>query len=130
MVNKYLALGYLSSDPESKTFSSGKIKTNFSIGINYGKDTTWIEVECWDKIAENAKSFLKKGSLVFIDGKMKTLSWKDKNGFSKSKLICVCDFFKTIQQKNKEDTHSVNDILKESLEDDIALQKDLENIPW
>ncbi len=61
---------------------------------------------------------------------MKTLSWKDKNGYSKSKLICVCDFFKTIQQKNKEDTHSVNDILKESLKEDIELQKDLENIPW
>ena len=132
MVNKYLALGYLSSDPKIQRFNSGKVKAGFSVGINYGKETTWIEVECWDKIAENAESFLKKGSLVFIDGKMKTSSWKDKNGYSKSKLICVCDFFKTIQSKGKSPTenHKVEDILKENVDEDISLQKDLEEIPW
>ena len=132
MVNRYLGLGYLSSDPDYRKFDSGKSKSNFSIGINYGKETTWIEVECWDKIADNCKQFLEKGSLVFIEGKMKSSSWKDKNGYNRSKLICVCDFFKVINVKSKGETkpkneqHNVSEILK----DDIQLQKELEDIPW
>jgi single-strand DNA-binding protein len=132
MVNRYLALGYLSSDPDYRKFDSGKSKSSFSMGINYGKETTWIEVECWDKIADNANHFLKKGSLIFIEGKMKSSSWKDKNGFNRSKLICVCDFFKAINTKAKSETpttkeqHNVSQIL----EDDVEIQKELEEIPW
>tara|TARA_B100000085_G_scaffold280871_1_gene306519 strand:- start:464 stop:865 length:402 start_codon:yes stop_codon:yes gene_type:complete len=133
MVNRYLALGYLSSNPEYKKFDSGKAKATFSIGINYGRDTTWVEVECWDKVADNANNFLQKGSLIFIEGKMKTSSWKDKNGYSRSKLICVCDFFKSIKSKNLDQEnqtqskqHNVSDIMK----DDVELQKELEDIPW
>ena len=135
MVNKYLALGYLSADPDYKKFESGKSKSSFSIAVMYGKDTTWIEVECWDKVADNSKNFLKKGGLVFVEGKFKTSSWKDKNGFQRSKLICVCDFFKSIQEKNKdkdsEAQHNVSEIMKEhSLDKDLEMQKDLEDIPW
>ena len=66
MVNRYLALGYLSSNPEYKKFDSGKAKATFSIGINYGRDTTWVEVECWDKVADNANNFLQKSPKQII----------------------------------------------------------------
>ena len=126
-------MGYMSSDPELKTFNSGKTKCSFSMGMNSGKETTWVDIECWDKIANNCSKILKKGSLVFIEGKLKYLSWKDKNGFSRSKLICVCDFFKSIKSKNPNEgvqssskQHNVSEIMK----DDAELQKELEDIPW
>ena len=82
MVNRYLALGYLSSNPEYKKFDSGKAKATFSIGINYGRDTTWVEVECWDKVADNANNFLQKGSLIFIEGKLDPSEVPEKASFA------------------------------------------------
>jgi single-strand DNA-binding protein len=96
MINKYICAGYLSGDPTVQTFSSGKVKCNYSIGINSGKDTVWLDVECWDKIAENSQKMLKKGSLILIEGKLKYLTWKDKNNFKKNKIICVCEFINPV----------------------------------
>ena len=139
MINKYIAMGYAVADPITKTFQSGKSKSNFSIGVSYGKDTTWIEVECWDKISDNCNSYLKKGDLVFVEGKMKYSSWVDKN-IKKNKLICVCDFFKILNKKNSENKNelknesiSVNNIMKSKNnvpQQDVDLQNELDEIPW
>jgi len=136
MINKYICAGYLSSDPKSQTFSSGKMKCTFSLGVNAGKETTWIDVECWDKIAENSNSLLKKGSLILLEGKLKYLSWTDKNNFKKNKLICVCDFFKLLpsgnsnqsdeHQNNKPEVHNVQNIINS----DLNFQEEEDNIPW
>lgn len=135
-------MGYAASEPQFNEYSSGKCKASFSIGINYGKETTWIDVECWDKIAENCNSFVKKGSLVFIEGKMKFSSWKTKKGESRSKLFCVCDFIKILNNKEsslKEDDeiesiHKLRDIkninpeIKTSQE--LLSEEELEEEPW
>jgi len=130
MINKLLGMGYLGSKPEFQEYKSGKCKASFSIGINYGKETTWVEIECWDRIAENANKYLEKGSLVFVEGKLKYSSWKDKNGASRNKLYCVCDFLKVINSKNSNDTKEEVHKVSEIKESDIELQKDLEDIPW
>lgn len=138
MINKYICAGYLSVDPKSQTFSSGKVKTNFSLGVNSGKDTLWLDVECWDKIAENANTLLKKGSLILLEGKLKYLTWNDKNNFKKNKLICVCDFFKLLASSKHQDNsnkeainnektiHNVKDIINS----DLNFQEEEDNIPW
>jgi len=142
MINKYICMGYMSSDPELKTFNSGKAKCTFSMGMNSGKETTWVDIECWDKIAANCSKILKKGSLVFIEGKLKYLSWKDKNGHSKNKIICCAEFVKAINVKNDGEKKQfiseteINEITKKSeqpskeFQKDIEMQEDLDNIPW
>ncbi len=134
MINKYLALGHLSADPDYRQFNSGKSKTSFSLGINYGKETVWIQVECWDKVAENANNFLKKGSLIFIEGKMKNQTWKDDSGKSRSKLICVCEFFKLINvpsNKNSIEKHNVQDIINSEVnKNENAVEEKFEDAPW
>lgn len=136
MVNKYICMGYVAADPAIKKFQSGKVKANFTLGVSYGKDTTWVDFECWDKMAENCQSFLNKGDLVFVEGKLKYLSWTD-SGSKKTKLICVCDFFKTLKQKNeKQNENKVEKRLEQSvsvdniIKSDIQTQEDLEDIPW
>ena len=134
MINKYICMGYVAADPQFNEYSSGKCKATFSLGINYGKETTWVDIECWDKIAENCNSFVKKGSLVFIEGKLKYSSWKNKNGESKSKLYCVCDFLKMLNFKNPDQeeempVHKVKQINPE-IEKDLEEQKEFEDAPW
>jgi single-strand DNA-binding protein len=134
MINKYIAMGYVGADPDFNEYSSGKCKANFSIGINYGKETTWVEIECWDKIAKNCNSYVKKGSLVFIEGKMKFSSWKSNKGESKSKLFCVCDFMKVINLKAEDidsEIHNIKQIEeKESMSRDLAQQNSFEDVAW
>tara|TARA_Y100001938_G_C8101498_1_gene442100 strand:+ start:8073 stop:8483 length:411 start_codon:yes stop_codon:yes gene_type:complete len=136
MINKFLGMGYLSSDPKFNVFDSGKKKITFSIGITLNKETLWIEIEAWDRIAENCNKILSKGSLVFVEGKLKFNSWKDKSGNHQSKTYCTADFIKIINVKNDKKIIKVDQI--EDLSKDIQIEKDIqsqseedfEDIPW
>jgi len=96
-MNKYIGLGNLTQDPICKDVGESKV-CNFGLAVNeyYYKEgkkqqnTTFIDVESWNKQAENCSKFLKKGSKVLIEGKLKTNSW-EKNGQKFSKIFCLAD---------------------------------------
>ena len=80
-VNKFIGIGNLGKDPEMRFMPDGKAVTNFSIAISEKyKDKTgeskevteWVNVAFFGKLAEIAGEYLKKGSKVYIEGKMKT----------------------------------------------------------
>jgi single-strand DNA-binding protein len=88
-VNKAILLGRLGRDPEVRTLESGVKIANFSLatGDSYKKqdgtvvDTVeWHNVVLWRGLAEVAERFLKKGDQVYIEGKITTRSWDDKDG--------------------------------------------------
>lgn len=87
-VNKAIIVGRLGKDPEIKYTQSGKAVANFSLateersneGGDTKKKTEWHNVVIWDKLAEICGQYLKKGSLVYIEGKLQTRSWEDKDG--------------------------------------------------
>lgn len=88
-VNKVILLGRLGQDPELKYTPSGAAVANFSVATNeVWKDgdgnkkerTDWHRVVLWRKQAELAGEYLKKGSRVYIEGKLQTRSWDDKDG--------------------------------------------------
>lgn len=133
MINKFIGMGYSGSNPEIKKFESGKQKCTFSIGINIGKDTTWIEIECWDRIAENASKYINKGSLVFVEGKLKYSTWKDASGNNRSKLLCVCDFLKILnnkQEANESATEESIDSEKKHNENENSQLSNFDDVPW
>mgnify|MGYP003948002925 CR=1 FL=1 len=135
MINKFTGMGYLSSDANFQEFQSGKKKISFSVGITISKETLWIEVEAWDKIAQNCNKYLKKGSLVLVDGKLKFNSWKNKNGFNQNKITVVAEFIKVINSKSQDSTIKVKEVESFSpeeskIEKDVELEKDLEEIPF
>jgi len=96
-MNKYIAIGNLTKNPECRDAGQSKV-CSFSLAINEyyytngqkNQTTTYIDVETWNKQAENCTRFLSKGSKVAIEGKLKTNSW-EKNGQKFSKLFCVAD---------------------------------------
>ena len=89
-VNKAILVGVLGRDPETKTFPNGGSLTQFSIATseswtdkNTGErkeHTEWHRIIASNRLGEIAQQYLKKGSKVYIEGKLKTRQWTDQNG--------------------------------------------------
>ncbi len=79
-VNKVILVGRLGRDPEVKYTKSGKAVVNFSIATTEkwgGEDhTEWHNLVAWDKLAEVCGEYLFKGSLVYVEGSLRTRSWE------------------------------------------------------
>ncbi len=86
MVNSIVVVGRAGQDPEMKYFDSGKVKTSFSVAVNRWNSRTkeeatdWFNVEVWDKQAEVAGEWVKKGRMVGIDGKLMSSKWQGPDG--------------------------------------------------
>ena len=86
-LNRVQLIGYLGKDPESKFTPTGKKVTHFSVAIGNrwrNKDgeakeyTEWVNIEAWGRLGEVCNEYLKKGSLVFVEGRLKTDRFEDK----------------------------------------------------
>lgn len=83
MINSVVLVGRVGQDPDVKYFDSGKVKTVLSMAVNRptkNGETDWFRVELWDKRAEIAGEYAKKGSLIAIDGKLSLSKWKAQTG--------------------------------------------------
>ncbi|MFA6260935.1 MAG: single-stranded DNA-binding protein [Bacteroidia bacterium] len=88
-VNKVILLGNLGRDPETRYLENNRVVTTFSLATSESftdrngerkTDTEWHRIEMWDNLAKIAEKYLRKGSQVYIEGKIKTDSWRDKEG--------------------------------------------------
>ena len=89
-VNKVILLGYVGKDPEIKEFESGKVAkmtiatTEKGYKLKSGKEipdrTEWHNIMLWGGLAEVAEKYINKGMQVYIEGKIQTRSWADKEG--------------------------------------------------
>ena len=89
-LNRVQLIGYLGRDPESKYTSTGKRVTDFPIGITHRwrdaeggetrgtrEHTEWVTIEAWGRLAETCHEYLGKGSLVYVEGRLKTDRYED-----------------------------------------------------
>jgi single-strand DNA-binding protein len=85
-LNRVQIIGYLGRDPNSKYTPTGKRVTEFAVAIsNRWKDeggqareqTEWVNVEAWGRLAETCHEYLEKGSLVYVEGRLKTDRYED-----------------------------------------------------
>ena len=89
-VNKVIIVGNLGGDPETRYMPSGSAVTNFTVATNESwKDkqtgeqkerTEWHRVVMFDRLAEIAAEYLRKGSQVYVEGKLQTRKWQGKDG--------------------------------------------------
>jgi single-strand DNA-binding protein len=86
-LNRVQLIGRLGKDPESKFTPTGKKVTHFSLAVsNRWKDksgetkesTEWVNIEAWGRLGEVCQGYLKKGSLIFLEGRLKTDKYEDK----------------------------------------------------
>ncbi|WP_394991453.1 single-stranded DNA-binding protein [Emticicia sp.] len=92
-VNKVILLGRLGSDPEVRTLPSGGKVVTFSIATSESynnkegvkvEQTEWHRIELWEGLANIAEQYLKKGDMAYIEGKIRTEKWTDKEGVERS----------------------------------------------
>jgi len=117
-INRATLLGNLGRDPELKYTTSGKAVCTLRIATTetYKDDgdrkqnTEWHNVVCWDKKAEFAGERLKKGDVVYIEGKIKTRSWTDKETNKKAYTTeIVCDVLTVLTPKNQSNNTNFED---------------------
>ncbi len=89
MVNKAIIVGYLGQDPEVRYTQNGTAVCNLSVATSKRyKDqsgqqvdkTEWHRIVAWQRLAENCGEYLRKGSMVFVEGELETRQWQDKDG--------------------------------------------------
>lgn len=134
-VNKVILVGNLGKDPEIRHLENGTAVANFTIATSESyKDksgarvdqTEWHNIVVWRKLAEIAESYLKKGSQIYLEGKLRTRSWEDQQGNKRYTTEVVADTFtmlgkkevaqnpqNTIDSLNNSDTSQQNKIEEE-----------------
>ncbi|HIG45439.1 MAG TPA: single-stranded DNA-binding protein [candidate division Zixibacteria bacterium] len=88
-VNKVILIGNLGADPELRYTPSGRAVVNFNLATSRTwnnrdgekqEETEWHRIVAWDKLAEICGEYLKKGAQTYVEGRLQTRSWEDKNG--------------------------------------------------
>jgi single-strand DNA-binding protein len=100
-LNKIIIIGNLASDPESRTTPTGQQVCNFRVATNrmwkdkttgqQQKETEFHTVVAWGRLADISSKFLTKGSLVMIEGRLRTRSWEDQTGNKKYRTEIVAE---------------------------------------
>ena len=100
-INKVIIVGNLGGDPETRYMPSGSAVTNLTVATNESwkdkatgeqKDRTeWHKVAMFNRLAEVAAEYLRKGSQVYIEGKLRTRKWQDKSGQDRWTTEIVAD---------------------------------------
>src|SRR5437879_10990297 len=88
-VNKVILVGRLGRDPETRYTGGGQAVANFSVATDESykdkngerqKRTEWHRITAWGKLAEICQQYLKKGTMVYIEGRIQSREWQDKEG--------------------------------------------------
>jgi single-strand DNA-binding protein len=114
-VNKVILIGNLGSDPETRTMPSGDMVANFNIATSErwtGKDgtkeekTEWHRIVAFRKLAEICNEYLFKGKQVYIEGRLQTRKWEDRDGNIRYTTEVVAGQMVMLGSRNSETTQS------------------------
>jgi len=109
MVNKVTLIGNLGSDPEVRTLESGAKVDRVSVATNenyrdksgeWQSQTEWHDVIMWRLLAERAQEYLKKGSQIYVEGKLTHRSWEDQNGNKRRTTEVVANTFRILGRRD------------------------------
>jgi single-strand DNA-binding protein len=112
MLNKVMLIGRLGRDPEIKYTSAGTPITNLSMATdesyidhdgNKVERTEWHTVVVFQRQAENCKTYLAKGSLVFVEGSLQTNKWQDQNGQDRYRTVIKAIFVKFLGRRRDQE---------------------------
>ena len=111
MVNKVILVGNLGTDPELRHTQSGIAVANFTLATsekrkdkdgNAVEQTEWHRINTWEKTAENCAKFLKKGSKIYLEGRINTRKWEDKEGKDRYTTEITAQSVKFLSPKGEE----------------------------
>ena len=112
MINKVILIGNLGADPEIRHLESGVAVARLSIATNenyrdksgeWKTVTEWHNVVAWRWLAERAEKQLSKGSMVYIEGKLTTRKWQDKDGVERYSTEVVANELRSLDKRERSD---------------------------
>jgi single-strand DNA-binding protein len=107
MINKVTLIGNLGKDPEVRTFDNGSKVARFSLATNENYQdkagewqtlTEWHNIVCWRGLADRAERQLKKGNLVYVEGKITYRKWQDTEGKDRYSTDIVAATFRSMDK--------------------------------
>jgi len=130
-VNKVILLGNAGQDAETKSLSGGKSVANFSLAINQpfrnkqdrNQRVEWVRCVAWDKLAQIAEKFVAKGAVVFVEGRLQSRKFEDREGGTKTVTEVVVASLRVLSSA-KTSNHSGNG------EASSATETDNEAVPF
>ena len=108
-LNKVILIGYLGRDPEVRSMPNGEAVCNFSLATSESwknqdgsktEHTEWHNITLYRKLAEIAGQYLKKGSLVCVEGKIQSRKYTDKTGIERTAYDIIANEMKMLSSKN------------------------------
>jgi len=108
-LNKVILIGNLGQDPEARFTPQGTAVTNLSIATNESwKDqsgetqdrTEWHRVVMYGRMAETAAEYMKKGQMVYVEGRLNTREWEDQNQIKRKTTEIRCDNFTMLGRRS------------------------------
>ncbi len=109
MVNRVILIGNLGKDPEVRRLESGAVVAKFSVATNenyrdksgeWQKITEWHDVVAWRALAEKAERDLKKGSSVYVEGKLTHRKWQDQDGNNRRTTEVAANYFRLLSRRD------------------------------
>ena len=137
-VNKVVLVGHLGGDPETRYTPTDTAVANFTVATNESwKDasgdnqdkTEWHRCVIFGKPAQVAGDYLKKGQLVYLEGKLQTRNWEDKDGIKRYTTEIVCERFTMLGRKMDADNYQSPGSYNESEKSDDSKSDD-EDLPF
>ena len=115
MVNKVLLIGNAGKDPEFRTLESGATVASLSLATNesykdkageWQTQTEWHNLILWRDLADRARDQVKKGSTLYVEGKIQNRKYTDKDGVEKSVTDIVVGSFRVLDKKQADDSRT------------------------
>lgn len=128
-INKVILIGHLGSDPEKRFMPNGNATCRYSIATSETwKDkngekqehTEWHRIVMFGNIAEIACEYLKKGAAVYIEGRLRTQEWTDKENIKRYTTEIIADTMKMLGKRDKAEAKTSNSTQPDTdIDDDI-----------
>ena len=133
-VNKVILVGNLGKDPEVRYLDNGVAVANFSLAPteNYKNkqgervsQTEWHNIVFWRGLAEVAEKYLKKGDSVYVEGKLRTRRWEDKEGNAKYTTEILADNMTMLGNKRSNDSEELSNANSSDISNTNETEDDL-----
>lgn len=115
-LNKVQIIGNLGADPEMRYTPSGAAVTNFRVAVsrrvrgqdgNFNEETEWFRIVAWERLAETCNEYLRKGTRVYVEGRLQSRKYTDKDGIERTSVEIVAN--EMLMLSGREDSAGMSD---------------------
>jgi len=135
-LNKVQIIGHLGRDPEMRYTPSGRPVTTFTVAVSRSwntvdgerhNETEWFNIVAWGNLAEICKQYLNKGQQVYIEGRLQTRRWDDKEGVKHTSVEIVANEMMMLGDRRE---HANNVPGSEAISDDSEMATNEDEFPF